>query len=259
MKLMPRDRRLDKCHIVYIGITRSGKTWRCIKDSLAPPFDFHKHSKVASIRYRTIFFDTNSTLKNHKYQKLLSDYAKVYNKSIMVTGSSSLFEKAWSDPKVKWIFFTPRLEDTKDTYRRKVSDITQFIRTSQASIPSREREPVYIYFDEISRLADKVKENAITEVFSMGGQFEIWGRAISQRPQMINRIFWDESIYNLFFRLKTDQWKALRASATYGINPTMEIIEDLWETTYQFPGDNQPRQCQFYMYDGHKWERGKVY
>lgn len=245
MKLYPREVNYDECHLVIIGFTGSGKSYKAVQMAFAPPAMYGKYSKMASIKYRTIFFDTSNIFHEENYQKLLAFYGGVYPKSIMRVHTPEMFGKAW-DYGARWIIVSPRPTEPPQSYKVKVLEILRAVRNAQAAFKTSQRWPLYIYFDEISDLVPKMKENPVTFVFKRGRQLNMWGRAISQRPQMVNKILFNESKYKMFFFLTDDEWQGLR-SGTYKIKPTLDTMEYLYENKYSY-----------FIYDGHKWIKGKV-
>jgi hypothetical protein len=245
MRIYPRDERFSDCHLVIIGFTGSGKSYKCVQMAFSPPSGYGKYSKVTSLKYRTVFFDTSNIFFEENYQKILQDWGQYYPKSVIKVHTPDMFAKAW-DYGARWIIVSPYPTEPTGSYRRKVLEICRAIRTAQAGEKTKQRWPIYIYFDEISDLVDKVKENPVTFVFKRGRQLNMWGRAISQRPQMVNKILFNESKYKLFFYLTDDEWAGLR-TGTYKIKPTVEVMEELYNVQYLY-----------YVYDGHKWIKGKV-
>ena len=245
MKLYPSDPRFAKSHLVIIGMTGSGKTYETVRMAFAPPADFGKYSKVTKLKYRVVFFDTSNVFMTDEYRDILVKYGYVYPKIVIRVRTPEMFIKAW-DYGAKFIVVSPYPTETEAAYRSKVIEIMKGLKAFQASLSSKDRWPLYLYFDEISDLVHKMKENPITFVFKRGRQLNMWGRAISQRPQMVNKILFNESRYKLFFMLTDDEWSGLE-TGTYRIRPPEDIKERLHKVDYLY-----------YIYDGHKWEKGKV-
>ena len=251
MKVYPRNENYTDCHIILIAFTGSGKSYKAVQMAFSPPAGFGKYSKVTSLKYRTVFLDTSNIFFEDNYQDLLQEWGKIYPKSVIKVHTPEMFAKAW-DYGARWIIVSPYATESTGSYRGKVMEICRALRSAQAGENTKNRWPLYLYYDEISDLVDKVRENAVTFVFKRGRQLNMWGRAISQRPQMVNKLLFNESKYKLFFYLTDDEWAGLR-TGTYKIKPTVETMEILYKS---FSGEI-PRYL-YYIYDGHKWIKGKV-
>lgn len=243
--LIQRDSRYEECHRCIIGTTGSGKTWYGIfHDFLAPPPGFHKFSKVISIKERRVYFDTMAATHEYEYQKTLSRYAKAYPDSVGLCHTEDVFIEMW-DNGIKFIILAPEGDESVARYRAKTNRIVAMLRKYQVHQNSRTREPVYIWFDEVSNLAPKHKESQVSFVFTRGRQVGIWGTAISQQPRLVARYIYDESRYKIFFGLSREHWQTLRKNLH--IDPGDEIMDELWTVPYAH-----------YLYDGYSWERQRI-
>ena len=234
-------------HEVIVGMTNSGKTWLAMFQSFfACPAGWTKYSRTQGIHWRHVFFDTNNCSADEEYLKQIRWWSNVYAQGqVAIVHNCEDFEQYW-DNGTRWIIFAPHLTEGIESYKAKVYETVRLLRSYQASLKSRERWPVWLYFDEVSRLTSRVKESPISEVFTRGRIVQMWGIAISQRPQMVPRYCYDESGYVVFFKLRDEHWSALRGT-TYQIKAPMEIIEELHRVKWLY-----------YKYDGHNWIRGRV-
>jgi hypothetical protein len=188
--MIPRPSEFEECHRTIIGTTGSGKTWHAIfHDFLAPPRYFRKFSKTVSIRERRIYFDTMAATHELNYQKNLNRYVKAYPGSVGLCHTVETFIDMW-DAGCKFIIFAPEGDENTSRYRAKVNELVALIRRHQVHQTTRTREPVYIWFDEVSNLAPKQKESQVSFCFTRGRQVGIFSTAISQQPRLVARYIW---------------------------------------------------------------------
>lgn len=243
--MIPRNQKFEECHKTIVGTTGSGKSWFAIfHDFLAPPRNFHKYSKMASIRERRIYFDTMAATSEDDYQKNLSRYAKGYPESVGLCHTVDVFIEMW-DSDIKFIIFAPEGDEDTARYRAKVNQIVRLIRKHQVHQTSRTREPCYLWFDEVSNLAPKHKESQVSFCFTRGRQVGIFSTAISQQPRLVARYIYDESKYKIFFGLSREHWETLHRNLH--VDPGDEIMDELWKKPFLF-----------YIYDGYDWTKGRV-
>lgn len=232
-----------KTRIVIVGMSGSGKTWYAFESLFfALPPGWTKYSRASALKEVNIFFDTNNSNMEPDTFSMIRAYSQIFQRDVIITHNVDEFTRAF-EAGLHHIIVAPQLNESTDSFRERVYEITDMVSTYQASLPVRAREPTYLFFDEVSALTPKMTESIVSETFTRGRILRIFPLALSQRPQMVAKFIYDESSYDIVFTLRTEHYVALRRS--YGMDTPYYVQEDLAKTKHLY-----------YVYDGHSWKRG---
>ena len=232
-----------RTRVVIVGMAGSGKTWYSFESFFfAVPKGWSKYSRASSLKECNIFFDTNNSNVEPSTYEMIRAYSTVFKHDVIITHTVDEFTKAF-ECGLHHIICAPGLTEDTESYRERVYEITSMVQNYQASLPVQMREPVFMYYDEVSALTPKMTESIVSQVYTRGRILRIFPVAISQRPQMIPRFIFDESSYDVIFKLRTEHYHALKAS--YGMDTPFYVQEELASVPYLY-----------YVYDGHTWRKG---
>lgn len=231
--------------VVIVGMAGSGKTWYAFeKFFFAVPKGWGPYSRASSLRECNVFFDTNNSSADPNTFEMIRAYTNVFNKDVIITHTVEEFTKAF-EAGLHHIIVAPGLTESTESFKERVYEVTLLIQTYQASVPGKYREPCYLYYDEISALCPKMQESIVSQVYTRGRILKMLPIGISQRPQMVPRYCYDESSYDIVFKLRTEHYHALKRS--YGMDCPVDVQAELANVKYLY-----------YIYDGHTWTRGSV-
>ena len=226
-----------KCHTLILGHTGSGKTYYAMLGHfLSTHKTITQYSKVTMIGESNIFFDSNMAAYEPEYQRAIRHSRFPV---VMVT-SYDEFTDAFQAG-ARWIIVEPDPGAPPSVWRTLVDDILHLVRMYQASIPPAQRHDTWLYFDEVSKISEKVKESEVSGVFTRGRAMRMYGIGISQRAPLVSRDLIDESNLVILYWIRPEQMAAMARS--YAMTIPDDVKKHL-ATRYAYA-----------TYDGKSWKK----